>query len=162
MRVGMNKVATPLSLWSRKERVCHVVQLGASLHEGCGFDPRHGNLRRVPHTNALPKFLMDKKTDMSVSGCEESDRFIMFSRNIVIMAWIAWGLDPPHLVAKIGYQGIRSYVIAAYSSLRREKKLKEPPAWGKFAIPGVYPLLIVWDLKRLRSLSQVNQWFMGR
>ena len=55
-----------------------MVQLGASLHEGCGFDPRHGNLRRVPHTNALPKFLMDKKTAMSVSGGEESDRFIMF------------------------------------------------------------------------------------
>lgn len=66
-----------------------MVQLGASLHEGYGFDPRHGNLRRVPHTNVLPKFLMDKKTDMSVSGCEESDRFIMFPRNIVIMAWIA-------------------------------------------------------------------------
>ena len=66
------------------------------------------------------------------------------------------GLDPTHLVGKIGYQGIRSYVIAADPPLRREEKLNELPARGKL-IPSIYPLLIVWDLKRLRSLSQVNQ-----
>ena len=37
------------------------------------------------------------------------------------------GLDPPHLVGKIGYQGIRSYVTAADSTLWSEEKSNEPP-----------------------------------
>lgn len=37
----------------------------------------------------------------------------------------AGGLDPTHLVVKIGYQGIRRYVPATDPSLRREEKLKE-------------------------------------
>lgn len=43
------------------------------------------------------------------------------------MAWIAWGLDPTHLVAKIGYQGICWYVPAGNATLRSECKLKESP-----------------------------------
>ena len=35
------------------------------------------------------------------------------------------GLDPPHLVGKIGYQGIRSYVTATDPTLRSEEKSNE-------------------------------------
>lgn len=36
-------------------------------------------------------------------------------------------MDPPHLVAKIGYQGIRCYVTATDPTLRSEEKLNESP-----------------------------------
>ena len=35
-------------------------------------------------------------------------------------------MDPTHLVAKIGYQGIRCYVTATDPTLRSEEKLNEP------------------------------------
>ena len=55
----------------------------------------------------------------------EHYRFIKFSAwNLVIMVWITWGLDPAHLVAKIGYQGMRSYVIAPNSTLRMWEEIK--------------------------------------
>lgn len=41
------------------------------------------------------------------------------------------GLDPTHLVGKIGYQGMRSYVTAPDPTLRSEEKLNESPASGQ-------------------------------
>ena len=37
------------------------------------------------------------------------------------------GLDPAHLVGKIGYQGIRCYVTATDPTLWSEEKLNEAP-----------------------------------
>lgn len=55
-------------------------------------------------------------------------------------------VDPTHLVAKIGYQGIRCYVTATNSTLQSEEKLNESRYSTDVRNIEYYPLLIVWDL----------------